>query len=149
MSLSANAAFIELGGSMNYRSSGYDENNYIQSLTYTASASYYFWEMCAWELNFTKGSSKQVTKGSGATDNKTTVQDLIELTSLDLVMSFASRQDPFRPYVKLGGGHLTKFVTEKSTTTRARGFLGKTALCRAEAFGLSLNVTKEFSIKLD
>src|SRR3989344_2270180 len=92
----ASAGFFEIGGSLNYRFSGYDKNNYIESFTKTLSGSYYFWEMCAWEINYTSGSSKQVTKGAEPIDPKTTVQDNIQMMSLDLVLSFAARQDPFR-----------------------------------------------------
>src|ERR1035437_9258865 len=94
----ASAGFIEVGASANYRYSGYNATNYIQSLSYTASLSYYFWEMCAAELNYTTGYSKQVSGGQGSTlDPKETIEDNIELTSADLVLSFAARQDPFRP----------------------------------------------------
>src|SRR5580698_4170147 len=107
-SRSAFAGFFEIGAAANYRYSGYDPNNYIQSLTYDVSATYYFGEMCAWELNYTTGYSKQVTKGPGNIDPTETVEDNIQLTSLDLVLCFAERTDPFRPYIKLGGGYLIK-----------------------------------------
>src|SRR3954470_4085858 len=84
----ASAGFFEVGASANYRSSGYDKNNYIESLTYTASFSYYFWELCAWELNYTTGYSKQVTKGTGDLDPVDKVEDNIDLAALDLVLSF-------------------------------------------------------------
>ncbi len=103
-----NAGVFEVGASANYRSSKYNDDNYVQSLTYTGSFSYYFWEMCAWEINYTTGTSKQVTKGSGDSDPRTTIEDNIDLVSLDLVLSFAGRQDPFRPYIKIGGGYLIK-----------------------------------------
>lgn len=142
------AGFIELGASANYRSSGYDKNNYIQSLTYTASFSYYFWEMCAWELNYTTGYSKQSTKGSLVTDAVTTVEDNIEMSSMDLVLSFASRQDPIRPYIKFGGGYLVKerfrqvegFSKDKISTQKG--------IVPSGGLGIAVNLTKEFSIKL-
>jgi outer membrane protein W len=148
MSPWAYAGFFELGGSINYRSSGYDKNNYIESLTYTASGSYYFWEMCAWELNFTKGGSKQVTKGAGTTDPKTTVQDDIQMTSLDLVISFAGRQDPIRPYIKFGGGYLTKKRFRKIDNDPREKISEQDGLVPSGGLGLSFNVTKEFSIKV-
>lgn len=142
------AGFFELGGSINYRSSGYDKNNYIESLTYTASGSYYFWEMCAWELNYTKGGSKQVTKGAATIDPKTMVQDDLSMTSLDLVISFAGRQDPIRPYVKIGGGYLTKERYRKINDDAREKISGQDGMVPSGGLGLSVNVTKEFSIKL-
>lgn len=144
----AYAGFFELGASINYRSSGYDKYNYIESLTYTASASYYFWEMCAWELNFTKGRSTQSTKGTSSIDPKFVVQDDIQMTSLDLVVSFAGRQDPFRPYVKLGTGYLTKERYRKKDTDPTEKISSQDGIVPSGGLGLSLNVTKEFSIKL-
>lgn len=144
----ASAAFVELGASANYRSSGYDANNKIESISYTASFSYYFWEMCAWELNYTTGYSKQVTKGTSALDPKETVEDNIDLAALDLVLSFAGRQDPFRPYIKLGGGYLTKERyrqidnDDKTRISRQQGAVP------SGGFGLALSLTKELNIKL-
>src|ERR1700677_1122451 len=88
-SASAFAGFFEVGASANYRYSGYDANNYVLSLAYTATASYYFGEMCALELNYTNGYSKQVSGGAGTPlDPVEKIEDNIVLTSLDLVFSF-------------------------------------------------------------
>jgi hypothetical protein len=144
----AAAGFIEVGAAANYRYSGYDPNNYVQSLTYTASLSYYFWEMCAWELNYTTGYSKQVTQGSTPIDPKQTVEDNIQLTSLDLVISFASREDPFRPYVKIGGGYLVKDRYFQVNNDDENLIAHQVGWVPSGGFGLSLNVTKELSIKI-
>jgi len=144
----ASAGFFEIGGSLNYRYSGYDKDNYIESLTRTISGSYYFWEMCAWELNYTNGGSKQVTKGAGVTDPKTTVQDDIEMTSMDLVLSFAARQDPFRPYVKFGAGYLSKERYRKINNDPREKISEQHGIVPSAGVGLSINFTKEFSIKL-
>ncbi|MGE0529012.1 MAG: outer membrane beta-barrel protein [Bdellovibrionales bacterium] len=146
-SFSAAAAFLELGASANYRTSRYNSANYIESISYTGSLSYYFWEMCAWELNYTTGYSKQVTQGTGVTDPKTTVEDNIELTSLDLVLSFAARQDPFRPYVKLGAGYLTKERFRQVDDGNKEKISEQEGVVPSGGIGFSVNLTKEFSIK--
>ncbi len=147
-SVSASAGFIELGASANYRSSGYDKNNYVESIAYTASFSYYFWEMCAWELNYTTGYSKQVTKGPLAIDQKETVEDNIQLTSLDLVLSFAGRQDPFRPYVKIGGGYLVKERFRQVNEDDVQPIGKQSGLVPSGGLGFAVSITKELSIKL-
>jgi hypothetical protein len=144
----AAAAFIELGASANYRSSGYDKDNKIESISYTASFSYYFWEMCAWELSYTTGYTKQTTKGSSALDPKDSVEDNIDLASVDLVLSFAGRQDPFRPYIKIGGGYLTKERFRKINDDDKTLISSQEGLVPSGGFGLALNVTKTLSIKL-
>ncbi|HMN69309.1 MAG TPA: outer membrane beta-barrel protein [Bdellovibrionales bacterium] len=143
----ARAGFIEVGASVNYRSSGYDENNYIKSLTYTGSMSYYFMEMCAFEINYTTGYSKQLSKGNGATDPKTLIEDSISLVSGDLVLSFAGRQDPFRPYIKVGAGYLTKERFRKVNDDARERISEQSGMVPSAGLGVSVSLTKEFSIK--
>lgn len=142
------AGFVEVGASVNYRSSGYDPDNYIRSLSYTGTFAYYFWEMCAVELNYTTGYSKQRTKGSGATDPATTIEDSIDLVSMDLVLSFAERTDPFRPYIKFGGGYLTKKRYRKINDDAREQIATQDGVVPSGGLGLSLALSKEFSIKL-
>lgn len=146
---SAFAGFVELGASANYRYSGYNDSNYIQSLTYTASFSYYFWEMCAAELNYTTGYSKQVSGGTGTTiDPRETIEDNIELTSADLVFSFAGRQDPFRPYIKLGGGYLIKDRYRQINEDNEDHIAHQEGVVPSGGLGLALNVTQALSLKI-
>lgn len=148
LAASAHAGYIEVGASLNYRSSGYDADNYIRSTSSTASLSYYFWEMCAWELNYTRGYSVQTTKGAGAIDPKTKVEDNIEMTSLDLVLSLAERADPFRPYIKLGAGYLTKERFRKQDDDPRERISSQAGIVPSAGIGFALSLTKEFSIKL-
>lgn len=148
-SVTASAGFIEVGASANYRYSGYNATNYIQSLSYTASLSYYFWEMCAAELNYTTGYSKQVSGGQGSTlDPKETIEDNIELTSADLVLSFAARQDPFRPYVKFGGGYLIKDRFRQVNSDNEDLIAHQEGLVPSGGLGLAINITQALNIKI-
>lgn len=147
-SVPAFAGFMELGGSVNYRSSRYDDNNFVESLTYTGSISYYFWETSALEMNYTTGTSKQVSKATGPTEKKFTVEDNIDMTSLDLVLSFADRQAPFRPYVKMGAGYLVKERFRKVDNDPRERISKQSGIVPSGGLGLSVNVTKTFSIKL-
>jgi len=143
------AGFVEVGASANYRSSGYDKDNYIQSLTYTASFSYYFWELCAWEINYTTGYAKQSTKAQNdPLARYTTVEDNIEMISMDLVMSFAGRQDPIRPYIKVGGGYLTKERFRQVEGFDKERISDQKGVVPSGGAGLAVNLTKEFSIKI-
>lgn len=145
--LTASAGFIEVGASANYRRSGYNADNYMESISYTGSLSYYFWEMCAWELNYTTGYAKQVTKGNDPIDPKETVEDNISLTSLDLVLSFAQRQDPFRPYIKVGGGYLTKERFRRVNEDNSEKIGTQRGFVPSAGVGFSMSVTKELSLK--
>jgi hypothetical protein len=147
--LQAHAGFFELGASANYRYSGYDTNNFIQSLSYTASVSYYFWEMCAFEVNYTTGYSKQVSGGTGTSmDPKETIEDNIELTSGDIVISFAGRQDPFRPYVKLGGGYLIKDRYRQINQDSEKLIAHQEGVVPSGGLGLAINLTQALNVKI-
>jgi len=147
-SFPAFAGFYEVGASANYRYSGYDPNNYVQSLSYTASVSYYFMEMCAVEVGYTTGYSKQVSGGTGTTiDPKETIEDNIALSSADLVISFAGRQDPFRPYVKLGGGYLIKDRYRRVNQDDETLIAHQEGLVPSGGVGLAINLTTAMSIK--
>jgi len=141
------AGFIELGASANYRSSGYNEFNRIESLTYTASFSYYFMENCAWELNYTTGYSKQLTKGPAELDDQDLVEDNIDMASMDIVLSFAGRQDPFRPYIKAGAGYLIKERFRQINNGDKNRLYKQEGIVPSGGVGLSINLTKELSMK--
>jgi outer membrane protein W len=146
--IAAQAGFVEVGASANYRSSGYNKDNYVEAISYTASISYYFWEMSAVEVNYTTGYSKQVTKGSGETDPKETVEDNLQLTSMDLILSFAKRTDTFRPYIKVGGGYLDKQRFRRVNDDNTEMISHQYGIVPSGGFGLSISVTKELSFKL-
>lgn len=148
-SSSAFAGFIEFGASANYRYSGYNANNFVQSLTYTGTVSYYFWEMCAFELNYTTGYSKQVSGGVGTTlDPRETIEDNIALTALDVVLSFAGRKDPFRPYIKLGAGYLIKDRYRQINQDNEDLIAHQEGVVPSGGLGLAFNITENLSIKV-
>ena len=144
----ARAGVVELGVSANYRSSSYDHNNYVQSLSYTGALTYYFAEMFAAEANYTTGYAKEVAKGTLDSDPKQKIEDNIDMVSLDLVVSLAARDAPFRPYVKLGAGYLMKDRylqvndDDKNLISHERGLVPSGGL------GLSIALTKTFNFKV-
>jgi Outer membrane protein beta-barrel domain len=104
----AQAGFIELSATGNYRISRIDEDNYQEMVSYTGSVSYYFWELSALELSYTEGIQVVVLKIPG--DNKTTTSTKFSLAGLDLVLTLADKQSAFQPYIKVGGAYLTKRI---------------------------------------
>jgi len=141
------AGYTELGASANYRTSRFNKDNYVEGLTYTTSLSYYFWEMCAWEANYTWGYSKQVSRGTLPTDPKDTIEDNIQMMSLDLVLSFAERTDVFRPYIKAGGGYLKKERFRQINNDNVDHIETKEGLVPSGGVGFAIGITKELSIK--
>jgi hypothetical protein len=67
---------------------------------------------------------------------------------MDLVLSFAERQDPFRPYIKFGGGYLTKQRYRKINDDARERIAKQDGVVPSAGLGMSLALSKEFSIKL-
>lgn len=86
---------MELGASANYRQTYLDPNNYTISTSYTGDLAYYFMESAAFELSYTRGNASNISSFYTAS-----VQ--FQLTGLDFILSFGSKDSAIRPYFKLG-----------------------------------------------
>ena len=105
---SALAGFLEIGATSNYRRTSINEDNFQESLSYTASVSYYFWDQSAIELSYTDGYSRIVTANVG--DIKRTTETEFEMIGADLVFGFGARDAVLQPYVKLGGAYISREI---------------------------------------
>jgi outer membrane autotransporter protein len=76
------------------------------------------------------------------------ISDNIDMTSLDLVLTLAERQAPFRPYVKAGAGYLTKERFRKNDNDARERISKQFGVVPSGGVGFSFNITKDFSIKL-
>ena len=145
-STSAFAGFVEVGGSGSWRKSSFDKENYSEMTSWTGSISYYFYELSALELSFTDGVSRQSVKPKG--DVKSVSVTNFQLTALDLVMTLATKEDMFQPYVKIGGGYLNKQIFNEyedrgmNSTGKIHGWVPSAGV------GLKWFLTKDFSIRL-
>ncbi|MEM7646774.1 MAG: outer membrane beta-barrel protein, partial [Pseudomonadota bacterium] len=121
------------------------------TISYTASLAYYFAEMAAMELNYTKGQSERFVP-STAVDSRTLYD--FSLIGLDLVLTFADRKDPFIPYIKMGLGYFAeKEVTYEftdngtGTVTIDRAQLDDNTFVPSVGFGLKIRLTKTMAFK--
>jgi hypothetical protein len=108
LSTQAEAGYFEIGASGSYRKTSYDAENFLVYRSGTASVAYYFWEMSAIELNYTK--SRQ--------DEKRTQYEsrsFITFYGADLIFSLASRKSLFQPYIKVGIAHQNKTGSYKQS----------------------------------
>ncbi|MGE3975593.1 MAG: outer membrane protein [Bdellovibrionales bacterium] len=144
-STNALAGFVEVGASGSYRYTTVDEFNYSKTQSLTGSVAYYFWELSALEFSYTDGTN--MTYGKTATNETYIATTRFQLTGLDLVISFAGRQDPFRPYIKFGGAYQRKKLTYEqgyfTPVERTSEGFAPTA-----GAGFKLAITQEFAIKL-
>lgn len=141
------AGFIELGASANYKFSSFDENNTAQTISYTGSIAYYFWEQCALEVSYTSGYSKQVSQAS-INDDKYVIEDNFDMGSLDLVLSLAGKEAALQPYIKLGGGYMVKERFIKVNNGPKLSASEVEGLVPSAGIGIKFALTNTFSIKV-
>lgn len=147
----AHAGYYELGFSGTYRKlylpSETSRESFDSTISYTGSFAYYFAEMAAMELSYTKGQSERFVP-SNVADSRT-IYDF-DLVGLDIVLTFAERNAPFIPYLKGGLGCFTKKeVTYEFTgqPSETRG-LDTPTYVPSLGFGLKMRLTKTLSFKI-
>jgi hypothetical protein len=154
--LDVGAAYYELGFSGNYRKlylpSDTNREAFDATVAYTASIAYYFAEMAAVELNYTKGQSERYVP-SPIADSRTLYD--FSLIGLDLIFSFADRSAPFVPYVKAGVAYFAnkdvtyEFIDNNNSLNNRRDQLNLgTAFVPSLGFGMRFRLTQTMAIKL-
>lgn len=142
------AGFTEIGASVNYRRTSIDENNFSDSTSYTGSISYYFWERSALELSYTSGIGKLSTKADGISEITQVQIAQFSMTSLDLVLSLAGREDPFQPYIKVGAGYVDKKIFKENEIEGRQLIQKQSGIVPSAGVGLKIGLTKSLSLKL-
>lgn len=145
-SLPAAAGFIELGVSGNYRKSSIDKDNYQESLSYTGSLTYYFWEMSAVELSYTNGVSNASVKPGN--DPRTDTITGFELTGLDFILTLGDRESVVQPYVKVGGAYIKKKIVKRTEGFDTRDGGSSEGLVPSAGVGFKVKFTRELSLKV-
>lgn len=142
------AGFVEIGASVNYRRNSIDENNYSETTSYTGSVSYYFWERSALEMSYTSGLGKLSTKADGVDSIQRIQIAQFSMTSADIVLSLAGREDPFQPYFKFGAGYVDKNIFLEDELTGRVLIKTQSGVVPSAGVGLKILLTKSLSIKL-
>jgi len=104
-------------------------------------------EMSAVELSYTNGYSEISVKSSVPSDPLYVNQTNFQLLALDLVISFAERDDFFQPYIKIGGGYLKKEDFEQVGGGDTDLISEDEGLVPSGGVGFRLLITKTFAIK--
>ncbi len=147
------AAYYELGFAGNYRKlflpSDTDRESFDSTLSFTGSFAYYFAEMAAAELSYTKGQSERFVPS--ITADSRTIYDF-ELIGLDLIFTFAERKAPFIPYLKAGVAYFSrKTVTYEFTNSpidSSDTVTLPTTFVPSLGFGMKIRVTDRLSFKI-
>ena len=144
------AGYYELGFTGNYRKlylpSNENRESFDETSSYTASLAYYFAEMAAAELSYTKGKSERFVPSQIA-DSRTTYD--FSLIGFDLIFTFADRKAPFIPYLKGG----VAYFAEKEVTYEFTGQTPSTVrlpetFVPSIGFGLKIRITRTMAFKI-
>jgi hypothetical protein len=142
------AGLMEVSATYSTRSSRLDDDNYSESESLTGSFSWYFLDLSALELSYTKGLGTLSTKASGDPD---AIKYLTEMNMIgaDLVFTFAGRESVIQPFVKAGAASVKKKIFRElangqtDTISETDGY--KTV--PSWGVGLKVNLTKSLAIK--
>ncbi|MBX9766302.1 MAG: outer membrane beta-barrel protein [Bdellovibrionales bacterium] len=140
LSISAVAGVVELSLSGNYRSNAIDSDNQSKTQSVAGSISYYFWEMSALEASYTRGKTDNTTIAFDLT------ADFIQY-GLDFVFSFAGRESPVKPYIKVGGIYQINQVVTYYKNNPTPTVTESAGLSPSAGLGLSMRLTETFSLK--
>lgn len=105
-SANASAGYFEVSASGSYRKSSMDETTYQVYRSGTASVAYYFWELSALEISYTKSRTD-------TTDPRYEQRLYATFYGADLVFTLATKQSLFQPYIKVGAAYIDKNGTYK------------------------------------
>ncbi len=106
LSHDAYAGYFEVSASGSYRKTTYDKDNYSVYRSGTGSIAYYFWELSALEVSYTKARQDEVKTDYEA-------RSFVTFYGADLIFTLASRQSLFQPYIKVGAAYQDKKTSYK------------------------------------
>jgi outer membrane protein W len=109
-SLPAKAGYFEIGGSGSYRKTSQDKDNYSVFKSITGSVAYYFWELSALEVSYTRARQDE----NYTTYSSTVFQEIFET---DFIFTLATRKSTFQPYIKVGAAYQVKKSEYKQPNT--------------------------------
>lgn len=95
------AGYFEVSGSGSYRKTTYDKDNYSIYRSGTASVAYYFWELSALEISYTKARQDEVKTQYES-------RSFVTFYGADLIFTLAGKQSLFQPYIKVGASYQDK-----------------------------------------
>lgn len=147
--LIASAGVVELSALGNYRKVSSDEFNYTETQALTGSIAYYFWAMSALELSYTSGTQKSAVRGTTTSNTTISYITLVDFVvyGADLVITLASPESAFKPYMKVGAAYQVQRATVKVDNVDAITIPEKSGTYPSAGVGFKLDITKSLAFK--
>lgn len=149
--ITANSAYsgvMELGASYSIRQSTIDDDNYTKNESWTGSFAWYFFELSAIEISYTKGLATQSLKAA-SDPNALVYFAEVEMYGADLVVTLAKKSSFIQPFVRGGAVKIKKQIYRQDPITQAIDKYGERidSVVPSYGAGIKLMVTETFSIK--
>jgi hypothetical protein len=113
----ARAGIMEISYTYSTRNSFIDDDNFQKSFSHTGSFAWYFIEMSAIELSYTKGEGEVSGKAESDSEPvKYTTQ--FEMYDASLIITFADKKSFFQPYIKGGAAYIDKTIFRDNAITK-------------------------------
>lgn len=142
----AQAGIIELSYTYSQRSSYIDDDNFQKSLSHTGSMAWYFFEMSALELSYTKGKGEVSGKAEGEDPVKLITN--LEMYDASLVLTLAQKDWSFQPYIKGGAAMVDKRISKVTPTGTAKmSETDKDDIVPSFGAGFRFYLTKNLSVR--
>lgn len=148
--ISAQAAFYEIGVSYNYMKRVFSPLDNIEGESTTGSVSFYAWERVAIELSYTNSIYIKREKESSLTSStaqRTTTQ-YSDIYESNLIFVFADRKAVFQPYVKGGAAYIKKKQVASIDGTYSPAVEPTPGFAPAYGVGAKILISDSFAIKL-
>lgn len=141
------AGIMEVSGSYSVRTSSIDRDNFTKNESWTGSFAWYFLELSALELSYTKGLAKQSLKAAGDPNSTVYFADF-EMYGADLVVTLAKKDSLLQPFIRGGVAQLKKkFYKELPNHQIATYGTPVDQVVPSYGFGLKIRLTEGFSLK--
>lgn len=146
----AQAGFIEVGASGNYKKVNLSDDVTDTAVALTGSMSYIFDAMSALELSYTSGQQKTVVQYPtlGTTDTTTIKYSMI---GLDFILTLGAQDAILRPYVKAGVGYIINksrsTVNSFNPSAASTDSEGSKSMVPSGGVGFRLKLSERLSLK--
>lgn len=140
------AGVMEVSYTYATRSSFIDADNFQKSTSHTGSFAWYFLEMSALELSYTKGNGEVSYKSPSTTPIKILTE--LEIYDASLVFTLAQKDWTFQPYIKGGAAWVDKKIyKEDAIEVKLQSKTDKTEPVPSWGVGFRLLMSQHISLK--
>lgn len=139
------ALVTEVSVSYNRKKTSFDQLNYVETESSTASLSFYIAERIALELSYTSGLALREESVTGL---QQTIVQRTQVADGNIIFVFADKKAFMQPYIKGGVAQITRKQEVKINSLDTYVLEPETALAPSYGIGTKFQLTDSFGIKL-